>query len=111
MVILRKIAASTLMETMVATVLLVIVFMTASMVMGSLLEARFKSETGEVNAALREIRYQLQSGNTQLPYSSNPKGWTIRMNTKSVFGTKYKEIRATHPIKEKTVTSIVIDKK
>ena len=57
MVILKKIKASTLMETLVASVLIVVVFMISSMILNNLFSNTIKSNTRAIEAHINELQY------------------------------------------------------
>ena len=77
MVVLKKIKGATLMETMVATVLIVIIFTVASLIMNSLIRARSKSNQQEISVYLRKLEYHYVHGTLELPYSDEWKNWEI----------------------------------
>ena len=68
MAVLKKIKASTLMETLVATVLIVVLFMTASMVLNNLFSASIQNNTYSVKQELFRLQYAYQNGVLELPY-------------------------------------------
>ncbi|WP_228235559.1 hypothetical protein [Allomuricauda sp. M10] len=79
MVVLKKIKASTLMETLVATVLIVIVFMMASMTLNSLFANTVASNTNEVTQELLFLQYQYENGQLELPYFDELGNWEIKV--------------------------------
>ncbi|WP_431160672.1 hypothetical protein [Flagellimonas beolgyonensis] len=74
---LRKIKASTLMETLVATVLIVIVFMMASMTLNALFANTVANNTHEVEQELLFLRYLYENGQLQLPYYDELRDWEV----------------------------------
>lgn len=81
MALLKKIKASTLMETLVATVLIVIVFMMASMTLNSLFTNTVANNTNEVEQELLFLRYQYENGELQLPYYDELEDWEIMVES------------------------------
>lgn len=75
MVVLKKIKASTLMETMIATVLIVIIFMVASLTLNNLFKNSLKFNTSEAQFRLDKLEYQFQHNVLELPYYEDYNGW------------------------------------
>ena len=79
MALLRKIKAATLMETLVATVLIVLVFMVASMVLNSLFASSIRANDKHVRAHLLRLQYEYQNGMLELPYHEAFDSWEIQV--------------------------------
>lgn len=79
MVILKKIKGSTLMETLVATVLIVIIFMLASMIMNNLFSNAIKSNTRVIDTYISELKYLHVNDELELPYQTDFKDWSIEV--------------------------------
>jgi len=79
MVVLKKIRASTLMETMVATVLIIIVFMVASLVMNSLMATQINANTQPIKERLNQLEYAYLSKQLIPPYTEEWQGWQVDM--------------------------------
>ena len=77
MAVLKKINSSTLMEALVATVLIIVVFVIASLVLNNLLLNSFATTTHKINYRLNELEYNINCGKLVLPYSENFEGWDI----------------------------------
>jgi len=77
MVILEKVKSSTLIEALVATVLIVIVFMVASLVLNNLLLNSFSKNTHAVETRISELEYQLQYKTITLPHKEEFRNWDI----------------------------------
>ncbi|PCJ94998.1 MAG: hypothetical protein COA50_11570 [Flavobacteriaceae bacterium] len=77
MAVLIRIKASTLMETLVATVLIVVVFMVASMVLNSLFATVITQNDNEVSQELLELQYRYQNGALEVPYVEELGSWDI----------------------------------
>ena len=77
MVILKKIKASTLMETLVATVLIIIVFMVTSMILNNLFFNTIKNNTTQIDAHLNELQYLYINNKLAIPYQADFNEWDI----------------------------------
>jgi len=67
--VLKKIKASTLMETLVATVLLVIVFMVASLILNNTFSNSIKKDTSTIESTLNEYEYLYFNNKIEVPFS------------------------------------------
>ena len=72
-----RVRASTLMETLVATVLIVIIFMVASMTMNNLLMRNVKQNTELAEERLNALEYQIKNKAITLPYYEDFESWEI----------------------------------
>lgn len=79
MVILKKIKASTLMETLVASVLIVIVFMISSMILNNMFSNTIRSNTRTIDAYMNELQYLYKNEMLKLPYYDDIDYWTIEV--------------------------------
>ncbi len=77
MVVLKKIKASTLMETLVASVLIVLVFMISSMILNNLFSNSVKNDTRAIDTYLSELHYKYINGHIKLPYHDDYTPWQI----------------------------------
>lgn len=80
MVILKKLKASTLMETMVATVLIVVIFMFSSLILNSLFSAQVKGNLQPIKSHLDQLEYQYVNQKINLPYYEEWKTWDITIS-------------------------------
>jgi len=80
MALLKKVRASTLMETLVATVLIVIIFMVASMTMNNLLFRNVKQNTELAEERLNALEYQVKNKGIKLPYYEDFESWEIAIS-------------------------------
>lgn len=79
MAVLKKLGASTLMETLVATVLIVIVFMMASMTLNSLFANTSAQNDDEIRQELLYLKYLYGHGKLSLPYYGEMGPWSIEV--------------------------------
>lgn len=79
MVILKKIKASTLMETLVATVIIITVFMMAMLIINQILKTTIKKDTTNIESKLNELEYFIINDKVKIPYSETYNVWEIRI--------------------------------
>jgi hypothetical protein len=77
MVVLKKVKSATLVEVIVASVLIVIMFMIASLVLNNLVLNTFSKNSHPIENRLNELEYELENDLIKLPYNENYKGWDI----------------------------------
>ncbi|GGI57736.1 hypothetical protein [Winogradskyella haliclonae] len=77
MAILKKIKAATLMETLVATVLIVVVFVMASLILNNTFSNLIRSKKHQVHNYIYELEYQYLNNKMSLPYSTEYNKWDI----------------------------------
>ena len=79
MALLGKIKASTLMETMVATVLIVIIFMVSSLILNNIFLGATKGKTQELKNRIRVVEYQVLNQQWKMPYAEEFNHWGIEV--------------------------------
>lgn len=77
MVVLKKIKASTLVETLTATVLIVVVFMLASMILNQLFANKIKNDTSIIDNYLNELEYYYLTDKISYPFQDEYLKWDI----------------------------------
>lgn len=77
MVILKKVRASTLMETLVASVLIVVVFMISSMILNNLFSNVIKNDTRAIDGYLNELQYLYRHHKLTVPYQDDFNHWHV----------------------------------
>jgi len=70
---------STLIETLVATVLIVIVFIMASMVLNTMFSSSIKNSTRAIETELNQLQYLKLNDKLKLPYQENLGDWIINV--------------------------------
>lgn len=82
MVILRKVKSATLIETLIATVLIVIVFLLATMIINTVFFNTFHQKKEVVVNRLDELEYNCINQSLKLPYQEEYENWTIQIRKK-----------------------------
>ncbi|WP_396146026.1 hypothetical protein [Flavobacterium sp.] len=84
--VLKKIKSATLVESLVATVLIVIIFVVSSLIINNLLLNGFNNNTTEIENRLYELEYEYQNKKILLPYQERYQNWNIviEKNTNSI---------------------------
>lgn len=107
MALLKKIKASTLMETLVATVLIVIIFAVASMTMNNLLKGTIKQHTELADERLNALEYQVKNKGIKLPYFEDFESWEISISKDKTGATNLVTLEAENTITKTTVTNFI----
>lgn len=81
MVILKKIKASTLMETLIATVLIMVIFIISSLILNNLFASTVKHNMRAIKAKTNELEYLYINDKIELPFQDNFENWTITITT------------------------------
>lgn len=74
---LARLKGSTLMETLVATVLIVVIFMLTSLILNNVFSNTIKHNTQAIDSHLNELQYLQQQNQIQLPYNETFQNWNI----------------------------------
>lgn len=82
MVILRKVKSATLIETLIATVLIVIVFLLSAMIINSIFFNTFHQKKDVVVNRLDALEYNCINNSIELPYQEEYENWTIQIDKK-----------------------------
>lgn len=104
--VLRKIKGATLMETLVATVLVVVVFMMASLILNNTFSNYIKNNKHQLYNYLHELEYLYISEKIELPYDSDYKDWSISI-IKEDKSSKEATISATQNKTDKQINYII----
>ena len=79
MVILKKIKASTLIETVIASILIVIVFAIASLTLNNVFATALKNDTSQIENHIYILEYQFLNKKIKIPYSESFDNWEINI--------------------------------
>lgn len=77
MVILKKIKASTLVETITASVIIIIVFAIASLTLNNIFASTIKHNTNQLENYLYTLEYQYINKKLTLPYHATFENWEL----------------------------------
>lgn len=110
MVILKKVKSATLVETLVATALIVIVFVIASLTINNVLLNDFNNNTNSIENRLYELEYALQNNTIDLPYSEEFENWNITVEKNDEYPqTKIIEFKAENTIRQHLILKKRVD--
>lgn len=65
------------METLIATVLIMVIFMTASLILNNVFSNSMKSNSRAIDAKLNELEYLYRSDKLQIPHRDDYEDWSI----------------------------------
>lgn len=75
--VLKKVKSATLVESLIATVLIVVIFIVSSLAINNLLLNGFNNNTDEIENRLYQLEYEYQNKKMQLPYNEIFQNWNI----------------------------------
>ncbi|NAS12913.1 hypothetical protein [Poritiphilus flavus] len=79
MALLKRIKASTLMETLVGTALIVLLFALSSTILNSMFANSIRFNRQDIVEHLHELQYQYQHAQITLPYKSDFESWEMHV--------------------------------
>lgn len=77
MVILKKVRSATLVETMVASVIIVIVFLIASLSVNNIFRGTINADDSALRNRIKELTYFVQNSKIEIPYYEESLLWDI----------------------------------
>ncbi|MFC5048374.1 hypothetical protein ACFSTE_13555 [Aquimarina hainanensis] len=77
MVVLKKIRAATLIEALTASVLIIIVFMVASLSFNNIFNNQIRQDHSPIENRVKELEYLFIHQKIKLPYTEDFDGWEI----------------------------------
>ena len=81
MVVLKKIKSASLIEILVATAIIVIVFVVASLILNNLILNSYSQKTHIIEYRLNELEYDLLHKKIKLPYNENYEKWDVTIQS------------------------------
>lgn len=99
----RKLGSATLMEVVVATALIVVIFVVASLVLNNLLKSYYLGRTHQATYRINQLHYQLSNGTIVVPYHERYGDWDIEIKKESARGETCVAFRAENQESGKTV--------
>ncbi len=94
MAVLKKIGASTLLETIVATVLILVIFAVSSLVINTAFRNNLSGDTTAIENRLNELEYRWLNNTMELPYEEDFQYWEITIDRLSKNDDKILWLRA-----------------
>lgn len=82
MVVLKKVKAATLVETLVASVLIIIVFLIASMSLNNVFKGMVKTNDHAFQHKIKELTYFTLNETLSLPFYEENASWEISIDNK-----------------------------
>lgn len=79
MAVLKKLKGSTLMETMVATVLIIVIFMISSLILNNIFSGYVQGSMRSLENRIRELEYKVINGNMKIPYYEVYENWELEI--------------------------------
>jgi hypothetical protein len=109
MVILKKVDASTLIETVTASILIVIVFTIASLTLNNVFATAIKNDTNQVENHIYMLEYQFINNKVLIPYSESYNNWEINIFKENESSNKWIVFKAENTYTKKRVIKKVIN--
>ncbi len=95
------------METLVATVLIVVVFMISSMTLNNLLVSNIRQNTELAEERLNALEYQYKNNGIKLPYYEDFESWEITILEEKQGGSPLVIMEAENPKTKAVVTNYI----
>ena len=89
------------METLIATVLIMVIFVVASLILNNLFSNSIKNNTRAIIAKLNEIEYLYINGKIELPFYDDYESWII--SVESISNSKMITIKAVNNSTDKRI--------
>lgn len=109
MVVLKRIKGSTLMETLVATVLIVIIFMISSTLLNTIFLNSIKSKSHHITERLYQLEYEYAHENFDLPYFEDLGDWEFSIVKELNEGVGVIVFKAENPTTNKSWSKKLVD--
>lgn len=96
------------METLVATVLLIVIFTVSSLTVNHLFGNSMLYDTRAAVTQLHELEYRYRSGQLSLPYTETFNDWNIAVSSAVQHNTVCVTLNATHAQTQKIITQTIV---
>ncbi|MGV8947182.1 MAG: hypothetical protein ACOH1N_12185 [Lutibacter sp.] len=103
MVVLKKIKASTLVETITASIIIVIVFAIASLTLNNVFASTINNDTDQIENHLYKLEYQYVNHKISIPYNEAYENWELNISKAEENGTNWIVFKAINTITKKVV--------
>ena len=105
----KKLKASSLVETLVATVIIVLMFAVASLTLNNVFKNSIQNNTDAIDNQLNYLVYQYKNEQINIPYTDEFKDWEISIQKTEERDEKYISFEATHKKYKKSVIKKIVD--
>lgn len=109
MVILKKVKASTLIETVTASIIIVIVFVIASLTLNNVFARSIKNDTSQIENRINKLEYQFLNKKIIIPYRASYENWKISIFREKENTTQWVVFKAENSSLKKTFFKKMID--
>jgi len=99
------------METLVATVLIVIIFMISSMLLNNIFSNSIKGKSHFVTERLHQLKYKFRNENLKLPHYENVNEWEFSIHPEMKEGINVLIFKAENSFTQKSITRIIVDER
>ncbi|MFA5297540.1 MAG: hypothetical protein WC389_04955 [Lutibacter sp.] len=103
MVVLKKIKASTLVETITASVIIIIVFAIASLTLNNVFASTINNDTHQIENHLYKLEYQYENHKISIPYNEAYENWELSIAKVEENDTNWIVFKAVNTITKKAV--------
>ncbi len=97
------------METLVATVLIVIIFTVSSLLLNAMLSNNLKGRDHHITERLNQLYYKYQHQSLMLPYFESSEGWEFSVTTEIREGILLVILKAENPLINKSYSKTATD--
>jgi hypothetical protein len=74
-----KVKASTIVETLIASIIIIIIFSIASMTLNNLFKSNIDHDSTTIETQLTKLQYLHENNKLTTPYYENYKGWSVNI--------------------------------
>lgn len=99
------------METLVATSIIIIVFVIASLVLNNTFRSIAQRDAFSVTNRVEKLLYLYRNDKVNLPYEESTNDYELTLERVTVEGIKYVQIETKLPAQKKPVSTYIIDEK
>lgn len=104
MVVLKKIKASSLIETITASVIIVIIFSMSLFILQRVFENKINNDTSVIINHIHQLEYRLKNNDISIPYQETFENWEITIQPVEENMTPWIVCKAAHIKTKKIVT-------
>lgn len=109
MALLKKIKGATLMETLVATVLIMVIFIISGLVLNNVFSSSVRNHTKPIETIINELRYLEANKKITLPYDEEIDSWKVSLERITLEGQNFLEIEAVNIETQKSISKKYIE--